>query len=400
MLGWRNDTWRDAGRIGPAMNKPRVRSAVLNIAAGFLVAGIGPAAVSAGQCGDLCNRIWMARASIADVREMVDARPEAVTRRGKGFMPLHVAAMTNPDPRVAALLLERGATLEARTADGATPLHLAAGGFGPLQIMLTAAIFYSHLQKHGLNRAAKERLEFEKRHFLNGNSARVVKFLLESGANVSSRDNREYTPLHYAATNSSNPQIIRLLLQHGANVNAVDKLGNSALHVAAVANPDPGIFGILLKNGADLQFRSRDSGGTPLHSAALNWSDPVLKLFLDWGGDVTARNNDGATPLHVAARNFNPDIAKLLVDNGAFLESKDKRGRTPLHYAVEVGRNPAVALYLIEMGANIRAKDQDGRSAIEIFLSFKPKTVDWRRGYYGKGRYRDMLDRLEKLLEQ
>ncbi|MDE0705604.1 MAG: ankyrin repeat domain-containing protein [Rhodospirillaceae bacterium] len=400
IFGQRNGTLRNAEMVEPAISRNPVRSAAFGITAGFFVAFVGPVTASAAQCGDLCDRMWMARASVADVREKLDAAPDAVNRREKGFLPLHVAAMTNPDPAVAALLLERGAALEARTKEGATPLHLAAGGFGWQQTILTAAIFYSHLRKHGLIRAIKERLEFEKNYYLAVNSTKFVKFLLDAGANVSSRDNRGYTPLHYAAANSNNPRIIRLLLRRGASVNALNNLGSSPLHFAALGNPDPIISELLLKNGADFQSRSRATGGTPLHSAAQNWSVPVLKLILEWGSDVTATDSNGATPLHLAARNFNPDIAKLLVDNGASLESRDKWGRTPLHYAVEVGRNPAVALLLIEMGANIHAKNEDGKSAKETFLSFNPKFVERRRGYYGKGRYRKMLDRLEQLLQQ
>ncbi|MDE0716697.1 MAG: ankyrin repeat domain-containing protein [Rhodospirillaceae bacterium] len=386
--------------VKPALSRNPVRSIAFGIAAGFVVAVVDPVTVSAARCGDLCDRMWMARASVADVREKLDATPDVVNRREKGFLPLHVAAMTNPDPAVAALLLERGAALEARTKEGATPLHLAAGGFGLQQAIITAAIFYSHLRKHGLTRAIKERQEFEKDYFLAVNRTELVKFLLNSRANVSSRDNRGYTPLHYAAANSNNPRIIRLLLRRGASVNALDNLDSTPLHFAALSNPDPVISELLLKNGANLQSRSRATGGTPLHSAAQNWSVPVLKLLLEWGGDVTATDSDGATPLHLAARNLNPDIAKLLVNSGASLESKDKRGRTPLHYAVEVGNNPTIALFFIKMGANIHAKDNEEKSAFKIFLSGNPKTDDWRRGYYGKGHYRDMLDRLKKLLQQ
>jgi len=75
-------------------------------------------------------------------------------------------------------------------------------------------------------------------------------------------------------------------------------------------------------------------GYTPLHNACVRDHLDMVKLLLNAGADVNAKNIHGNTPLHPACRHkFSMDIVKLLVDAGADLKATNLDGETPLMYA-------------------------------------------------------------------
>lgn len=59
----------------------------------------------------------------------------------------------------------------------------------------------------------------------------------------------------------------------------------------------------------------------------------MVKLLLEGGADVNARNPDDRAALHTAAEGGHIDMAKLLLEKGAYVNSKDLAGRTALHAA-------------------------------------------------------------------
>ena len=61
----------------------------------------------------------------------------------------------------------------------------------------------------------------------------------------------------------------------------------------------------ILEKGGDvvsmLETRLGFLGYTPMHEAACQGYDDILRLLLIYGGDVNARANGNYTPLHIAA---------------------------------------------------------------------------------------------------
>ncbi|UNQ73406.1 ankyrin repeat domain-containing protein [Infirmifilum sp. NZ] len=116
----------------------------------------------------------------------------------------------------------------------------------------------------------------------------------------------------------------------------------SELHFAAGIG-DLEKIRMLLERGADINARD-NIGWTPLHFAAIAGKLDVARLLIEKGADVNARGVFGDTPLHYAAMNGHLDVVKLLVDSGADVDARDEYGRTPWDLARERGHVEVVRL--------------------------------------------------------
>jgi len=134
------------------------------------------------------------------------------------------------------------------------------------------------------------------------------------------------------------------------------KSQSSLLKVAAKGHE--AVVKLLLEKGAELE--AKDWGGrTPLSHAAEKRHEAVVKLLLEKGAELEAKDNNGRTPLLYAAENGNEAVMKLLLEKGPELEAKDWDGQTPLLRAAENGHEAVVKL-LLEKGAKL-AKDSHDR---------------------------------------
>ena len=70
----------------------------------------------------------------------------------------------------------------------------------------------------------------------------------------------------------------------------------------------------------------------------------IVKLLIDKGADVNAKNNDGWTALIWASRNGYTEIAKLLIDKGADVNAKNNYVWTALMLASRNGYKKVVEL--------------------------------------------------------
>lgn len=72
----------------------------------------------------------------------------------------------------------------------------------------------------------------------------------------------------------------------------------------------------------------------------------MLKLLLDFEGNLNACNPEGLTALHSVARTQNVDCALLLLEFGADLNAMFNNGRTPLTTAITYNNHPVLQLFV------------------------------------------------------
>jgi ankyrin repeat protein len=92
---------------------------------------------------------------------------------------------------------------------------------------------------------------------------------------------------------------------------------------------------------------------------------PKLRILLDQGASINAKNKEGETALMVAALEGRTDMVRFLIDRGADLNARDVVGATPLLYAALGGSLDTIQL-LVEKGADLNAKTLDGQTALSI----------------------------------
>ncbi len=102
-------------------------------------------------------------------------------------------------------------------------------------------------------------------------------------------------------------------------------------------------------------LEARDkTGATPLMHAAAFGNFATLKLLVEAGADVNARNSSDATALLWCARN--PEKAKFLIEHGADVNASSKQGTTALKVAaLRAGGAETVAL-LLAKGAEVNVQ--------------------------------------------
>jgi len=156
--------------------------------------------------------------------------------------PLYLAAREGHSS-VVAVLLQRGANINAQSDDLVTPLHAAARNGH--KAVVQELVQHDDIQIDAKDDAGATPLAWAAKE---GHSS-VVAVLLQSGANINAQIHDLRTPLHVAAT-YGHKAVVQELLQNGEiNINPRDKLGRTPLVYAEDEN-HPDIAQLLKEHGA------------------------------------------------------------------------------------------------------------------------------------------------------
>ncbi|PNH36826.1 hypothetical protein VD0004_g9937 [Verticillium dahliae] len=107
--------------------------------------------------------------------------------------------------------------------------------------------------------------------------------LIAAGARANDQDDEGFSPLHMAAAS-------RWHSEHDTIVDEASK-GDTDL-----------LRSLIQKDNCDVNSPNPFNGSRPIHSAASGGTGDHVRILLDAGADVNARNNSGRTPLHWAAK--------------------------------------------------------------------------------------------------
>jgi len=140
---------------------------------------------------------------------------------------------------------------------------------------------------------------------------------------------------------------------------------------AAVCNNNEPLVRLLLQRGAEITGKSNNYNDAALHVAANHGHSAMIRLLLSEGADINMKTKHfESAPLHYALYITNskwdtiPAIRTLL-ENGANIEARNCYWYTPLMEAVYQQYAPAVEV-LLEYGADVNAVDLHGFSTMDI----------------------------------
>mmetsp|Transcript_41872 Transcript_41872/g.100899 ORF Transcript_41872/g.100899 Transcript_41872/m.100899 type:complete len:251 (-) Transcript_41872:94-846(-) len=85
----------------------------------------------------------------------------------------------------------------------------------------------------------------------------------------------------------------------------------------------------LWERGADVNHKNGGNGWTSLHWACEGDHLEVVKVLIEKGADVHAKNRIGGTSLHAACSTGQLELVKLLVEKGADVRATNIHGKTP-----------------------------------------------------------------------
>ena len=293
---------------------------------------------------------------------------------GDGFCAsLHVAAKENAF-NLARLLIEKGANVNGRDLRDFTPLHIAAKYAG---LAMTELLLANSADVEAVDEGYWTPLHAA----LIGEAAQpIAASLINAKADINAMDNLGMTPLMIAVYQDLSAMAL-WLIEQGANIEGsqFSERSNTPLFIAVRYNREWAIK-LLLENGASMVARNRQ-GDTPLCLAVAEEKESVVQILLNHGPMAKTvldqpKILDG-TVLHRAVRGGNLSIVNMLLGAGADVNTEDYTGRSALHHAVTKGQEPHehIVRLLLAHSAPLDATDYDGNSVFHLAVAHRRRNM-------------------------
>nr|WP_246190078.1 ankyrin repeat domain-containing protein [Pandoraea captiosa] len=163
---------------------------------------------------------------------------------------------------------------------------------------------------------------------------------------------------------------VQQALKAGVDPNTTDEKGDPLL-VIAMREKSAGVAKLLIEDKrTDLEATNR-AGENAMMIASLQGLTPMVKLLIDKDAEV---NKKGWAPLHYAATNGHDDIVKMLLDASAYVDAESPNGTTPLMMAAR-GGHITTCKVLLDGGADVRLKNQLKMTAVDFARQANQKEI-------------------------
>jgi ankyrin repeat protein len=331
-----------------------------------------------------------------------------------------MVAVRHNHPAIVALLVERGARVNAATRVGEAPAWIlpnSVPGFGH-----GVGIVRGGLPARGSRAPIPGGLS-PLLYAARDGRLEIARMLVAAKADVNQVDANGIPPLIMAITNN-HVDVARFLIGSGADIAATDWYGRTPLWSAVETRnmdvdnatfvnsidraPLLELIRLLLEAGADPNVRMKEvppirrqflrvtgslswvdfTGQTPFLTAALAGDLPVMRLLLAHGADPHIPTFAGTTALMAAAgvnwvfdQTYDEGPAALLdavtlcFELGMDVNAVNSMGLTALHGAANRGSDDIIR-FLVEKGARLDVKDNEGRTPLTwaegVFLATHP----------------------------
>lgn len=262
-------------------------------------------------------------------------------------------ACKDGDAAVVEILIAMGANIEARDAEGQTPLYVACywGKYRAAKLLLKKGTNIEARHKDGwspLNQACAT------------DCTELIRLLLVNGADKEVAV-QGWTPL-YSACSSGKVAAVHVLLNHAVNIRDTDIDVARKQGFKEIVN----VLEAERKRRAGQREGTNNNGETALHLACFYGNFEKVEQLVEDGADIEAIEKYGRTPLHFASDEGHEKIVELLTEKGADLNKKNgDDGWTPLHWACKKGRLNVVQV-LVNKGAERKIKDGNGKIPLDI----------------------------------
>ena len=282
------------------------------------------------EVGKVCLATQLLRVVDVDILDHASLTPLHYASQKGGICKVGDIKEVHRGAEVAAILLSKGADINAKTVNYDTPLHA----------------------------ACKSDME------------EMVYFLLQRAANTEVIDDLKMTPLLTMVKKNTNNEIVLALVYGGASICARCSNDMTPL-LYAVDYLCNVIVMTLIEEGAELEILYRGDNQTVLHRSIVKEGGAIAMALIDKGANLRARSGIGWTPLHYAVDTTSISyVAIALIAKGAELEVPyPSGGQTVLHYSLVKGEN-AVAITLINKGANVNALCQKGFTPLMYAIDY------------------------------
>jgi ankyrin repeat protein len=261
--------------------------------------------------GGLSPLLFAARDGRLEAAKLLVEAHADVNQPDANNIPPLMMAITNNHFDVAKFLLENGADPKAVDPWGRTPLWTAVD------------VRNLELGRSGEQRAGDQKVN-------RAAALDVIKMLVDRGVDVNVRTKEI-------------PPVKRFVMSLG-DLSWVYFTGQTPFLRAALSG-DVTTMRLLLEHGADPNIPTNSNTTALMAAAGVNWVVgqtyteskeslmEAVKLCIEKGGDVNAKNAMGITAVIGTANRGSDEILEFLVKQGAKLDVKDNEGRTPTDWA-------------------------------------------------------------------